>query len=224
MGAIPTSVDSVTFGDISRVKKRGIKHLIVIGMTDDSVPHVSQSTGIFTDAERDELNAAKLTLGQSTASRLFGDVKSVYDALTTPECTLTLCVPEKGTTGEAKTPSYIFESAAHILGAVPVRPARAEYKTAAVKPCTEFAVLYSDRDSAAAAAQELLKNEDSFRAFKETALEIAKVRTPRLSPEQAKKLYGEKINMTASRVDKYNSCRFSYFLQYGLKARPRTPA
>lgn len=224
MGTIPTSVDSVTFGDISRVKKRGIKHLIVVGMTDDSVPRISQSVGIFTDAERDELNAANLTLGQSTASRLFGDVKSVYDALTTPECTLTLCVPEKGTTGETKTPSYIFETAARILGAAPTRPVREEYKTAALKPCTEFAVLYGDCNSAAAAARELLKNEEGFCAFNETALEIAKLRRPRLSPEQAKKLYGEKINMTASRVDKYNSCRFSYFLQYGLKARPRTPA
>ena len=224
MGAIPTSVDSVTFGDISRVKKRGIKHLIVVGMTDDSVPHISQSTGIFTDAERDELNSANLMLGQSAASRLFGDVKSVYDALTTPECTLTLCVPEKGTTGEAKTPSYIFETAARILGAVPAHPVCAEYKTAAIRPCTEFAVLYGDRDGTAAAVQELLKNEVSFRSLKETALEIAKVRKPRLSPEQARKLYGEKINMTASRVDKYNSCRFSYFLKYGLKAKPRTPA
>lgn len=32
------------------------------------------------------------------------------------------------------------------------------------------------------------------------------------------------MTMTASRVDKYQSCRFSYFLQYGLRARPRIPA
>lgn len=224
MGAIPTSVDSVTFGDISRVKKRGIKHLIVIGMTDDSVPRISQSTGIFTDTERDELNAANLLLGQSAVSRLFGDVKSVYDAMTTPERTLTLCSPEKGTTGEAKAPSYIFEAAARILNFVPAHPVRAEYKTAAIKPCIEFAVIYGERDAAAAAARELLKNNEDFHALKETAAEIAKLRKPRLSPEQAKKLYGDRINMTASRVDKYNSCRFSYFLQYGLKARPRTPA
>ena len=37
-------------------------------------------------------------------------------------------------------------------------------------------------------------------------------------------LYGQKIRMTASRVDKYSSCRFSYFLQFGLGAHPRKKA
>ena len=30
--------------------------------------------------------------------------------------------------------------------------------------------------------------------------------------------------MSASRLDKYKSCHFSYFMQYGLKAEPRRPA
>ena len=37
-------------------------------------------------------------------------------------------------------------------------------------------------------------------------------------------LYGRRVPMSASRMDKYKSCHFSYFMQYGLKARPRKPA
>lgn len=37
-------------------------------------------------------------------------------------------------------------------------------------------------------------------------------------------LYGRRVPMSASRMDKYKSCHFSYFMQYGLKAEPRRSA
>ena len=37
-------------------------------------------------------------------------------------------------------------------------------------------------------------------------------------------LYGRRVPMSASRMDKYKSCHFSYFMQYGLKAEPRRAA
>ena len=38
------------------------------------------------------------------------------------------------------------------------------------------------------------------------------------------RLYGKRVPMSASRMDKYKSCHFSYFMQYGLKAEPRRAA
>ena len=37
-------------------------------------------------------------------------------------------------------------------------------------------------------------------------------------------LYGSRVPMSASRMDKFKSCHFSYFMQYGLKAEPRKKA
>ena len=37
-------------------------------------------------------------------------------------------------------------------------------------------------------------------------------------------LYGSRVPMSASRMDKYKACHFSYFMQYGLKAEPRRAA
>ncbi|MBO5034090.1 MAG: PD-(D/E)XK nuclease family protein, partial [Oscillospiraceae bacterium] len=37
-------------------------------------------------------------------------------------------------------------------------------------------------------------------------------------------LYGKEAPMSASRLDKYRSCHFSYFMQYGLSAKPRKRA
>ena len=45
-----------------------------------------------------------------------------------------------------------------------------------------------------------------------------------LSPRAVRALYGESIGMTASRLERIRTCHFSYFMEYGLKARPRAPA
>jgi ATP-dependent helicase/nuclease subunit B len=46
----------------------------------------------------------------------------------------------------------------------------------------------------------------------------------RLSQGAVRSLYGEKMRLSASRADKFSACRFAYFLQYGLRAKPRKPA
>jgi ATP-dependent helicase/nuclease subunit B len=38
------------------------------------------------------------------------------------------------------------------------------------------------------------------------------------------KLYGGKIKLTASRADKLRTCKYAYFMQYGLRAKPRLKA
>lgn len=45
-----------------------------------------------------------------------------------------------------------------------------------------------------------------------------------LSRASVRALYGEKLRLSASRIDKFASCRFAYFMQYALKAKPREPA
>lgn len=45
-----------------------------------------------------------------------------------------------------------------------------------------------------------------------------------LSPGAVRALYGKSAGMTASRLERIRTCHFSYFMEYGLKARPRTPA
>ena len=46
----------------------------------------------------------------------------------------------------------------------------------------------------------------------------------RLSRPAVDLLYGRRVPMSASRMDKYKSCHFSYFMQYGLKAEARKAA
>ena len=46
----------------------------------------------------------------------------------------------------------------------------------------------------------------------------------RLSPERVRALYGKRLYLSASKAERFSACRYAYFLQYGLRAKPRRPA
>ena len=224
VGVIPTSVDNVFVGDISRLRKRDVKHLFVLGMTEGAVPTVTSASGIFSDAERDELISVNFGLSKSSVYRLFGDVNSVYKLLTMPAESLTIMYPLADASGASLNPSYIFENIADMFGLDAVKPKISDYKLWAEKPCREYAAIYSKTEAEAASAGCVFEQDEEFSHLLGAIDEVSSLHRKTLTPESAKKLYGDKITMTASRVDKYKSCKYAYFLQYGLKAKPRMKA
>ena len=52
----------------------------------------------------------------------------------------------------------------------------------------------------------------------------AALKRGRLSRSAVQALYGERISMSASRMERLRSCHFAYFMEYGLKAKARRPA
>ena len=45
-----------------------------------------------------------------------------------------------------------------------------------------------------------------------------------VSPERVRALYGRRLYLSASKAERFSACRYAYFLQYGLRAKPRRPA
>ena len=47
IGTIPVALDRVTAGDLDRMRRRGIRHLIVLGASDDRLPRAGEPDGVF---------------------------------------------------------------------------------------------------------------------------------------------------------------------------------
>jgi ATP-dependent helicase/nuclease subunit B len=88
---------------------------------------------------------------------------------------------------------------------------------AAPRPCLSLALAVSGE--AAAAAAECVDGEELSRL-----LALVGAERGSLSPAAVSGLYGERLNLTASRAETFNSCQFMYFMQYGLRARERRKA
>lgn len=214
VGTIPISVDTVGIGDMTRMRRRQIKHMIVMGASDDKMPAFAPPDGVLSDVERDRLSDIGIELSNSSHLRLSRQMNAVYTSLTLPSETLTVTFSDNG--GESR-PSFVFTGIENLLN-IKSRRVGAEIKKEAILPCFELA---ASGDGTAAA---YFENDPEWAGRLELVRKAAKIFRGRLSAAASGKLYSKNINVTASRVDKYYNCKFAYFMQYGLRAKPREKA
>ena len=126
--------------------------------------------------------------------------------------------------GETR-PSYFVNTVRELLPDVPFSTHRTETvrdRLQAERPAVELACAYlsGDRTAAVRAAYDYYKDDERVK----NAQAQRRGRGPLSSPHTIDGLYGRSLNLTASRVDTFYSCRFAFFMQYGLKAKPRRVA
>jgi len=223
IGSIPVSLDRVSAGDFDRMRRRNIKHLIVLGAGDDRLPGTESAGGIFSEDERRRLLEAGIDLGGAGDCELWREFSLIYNCLSLPSDSLIMSYPSASPEGSVLRPSFVFNRAKALFG-LDVKPAlAAELRICAPAPALTLAAnALSGGSSRERAAAEYFRRKEP-RRFE--ALEAAaSMSRGRLSPRAVEALYGKKLRLSASRIDKFASCKFAYFCQYGLKAKPYEPA
>ena len=225
VGSIPMSLDRVSAGDMGRMRRRHIRHLIVLGCDSGTLPRAPQDTGIFSDDDRETLRAAGLELGSTAGDRLDREFSLIYNCFTLPEDSLTLSWCSAGADGSTAAPAFAVKRAMELFQLKAAAPDSDECRAAAPAPALELAaaaVNAADATPLQAAALEYFREqgrEDELRKL----YDAAHLSRGRLSPGSVRALYGPAPRLSASRLGKLSDCRFAYFLQYGLKAKPRQP-
>ena len=224
VGSIPLSLDRVSAGDMDRMRRRHIRHLIVLGCDSDTLPRVADDGGIFTDDDREALRGA-LALGSTAGERLDREFALIYNTLTLPSETLTVSWRAAGHDGARAMPSFVVNRLAAIFSLTPERPDVDACRAAAPRPAFELAAAAVAGADAplSRAALEYFRGQGREAELQKLAA-AANLTRGRLSRGAVRALYGDALRLSASRIDKLASCRFGYFLQYGLKAKPRQPA
>ena len=225
VGSIPLSLDRVSAGDMDRMRRRHIRHLIVLGCDSDTLPRAADDGGIFSDDDRETLRIALLPLGSTAGERLDREFALIYNCLTLPSETLTLSWCAAGREGARAMPSFVVTRAAALFGLTPERPDADACRETAPHPAYELAAaaVGGAPTPQRAAALEYFRQRGQAEALDNLA-EAAHLTRGNLSRSAVRALYGDSLRLSASRIDKLASCRFAYFLQYGLKAKPRQPA
>ena len=223
IGTIPVSLDCVTAGEADRMRRRSIKHLIVLGATDERIPGTDADAGVFSSDERRRLLEMDIDLGGAGDSELWRAFSTVYSCLSLPSDSLTLCCPLSGEDGAQCRPAFVVNRAKAIFGIEEKLFDPDCARLSAHAPALELAAqsLHGGGTAAASAAEFFAECEPE----KLRSLENAANRSRgSLSRASVRALYGDRLRLSASRIDKFASCRFSYFMQYALRAKPHEPA
>ena len=217
VGTIPVALDQVTVGDFDRMRRRRIRHLLVLGCCDDRLPRTDRGGGVFTDPERDRLRELHIDLADSD-DMLDREFNLIYNVLTLPAETLYVSRSLFAADGSETRPAFVTDRLIRLFG-VRERPGDlAAARLSAPGPALEQAALGDRR------ALERLADHPEALARLERLRSAGSLARGRLGREAVRSLYGDKLYLTASRVDNFASCRFQYFLRYGLKAKPRQAA
>jgi len=218
IGTIPVSLDRVGVGSMTRMRRRDIRCLIFLGASDGSLPGISESSGLLTDRECELLAEAGADLGEVPEIRIERAINDIYTAFTLPSRHLTVSYSAEGESGR---PAFVLTRLSHLLH-TQIQSVPSEIRTYAELPCFELAAA-GDGELARAADAVFLARPGQRDLLLRTR-EASRISRGRLSALATEKLYGKRLQMSASRVDRFRSCQFSYFLQYGLRAKPRKQA
>ena len=223
VGIIPVSLDRVSAGDFDRMRRRNIKHLIVLGVSDERLPAAEGDTGIFSDEERRRLLELDIDIGGAGEGELWREFSLIYNCLSLPSESLTLSYPLVNTDGAPQRPAFVYNRASAIFGIKPRHADISALRMSAPAPALTLAAhALSGGTARERSAAEYFRRTQPERFEKLTA--AAKMSRGRLSPEAVSTLYGKRLRLSASKIDKFASCKFAYFCQYGLNAKPYKPA
>ncbi len=213
-GSIPTALDSVSFGELTRLRGRRVKKLIILGAEEGSLPMLTAAGGVFSRDERRLLAELGLELSTVQDEELCREFSSIYLALSA--VSETLCVSWQA----ASAPSFLVNRVQAVCGAEPLSGAalRAWAAAEASEPLFRLA-LSGDASPEAEAARAI--SAELWHGRYEQAAEAVNAPRGSLGQTSVRELYGEQFKLTASKVEKFSVCRFAYFMRYGLRAKER---
>ena len=208
VGTIPTVLDAVAVGSVASMRHQREKHLFVIGVSDGSFPSYTKSGSVLTDLERSAIRRMGIPLTGGALDGLQSEFADIYNIFCGATASVTVSCP-------AGQPSYIYKRLLSMVGHE--KPVSIGLGAAECNPYIASAVLVRNSDIKRAERLNITDNFDML--SKAVRYQLGSV-----SKEGIRALYGDCLNLSASKIDKFATCRLKYFLEYGIKAKERKEA
>lgn len=217
VGVIPQMLDEVSFGSADRIRPSKPKFVFILGANQGTFPRTVSTSGIFAGNERAKLIDAGIDIPDKSIGSAIDEDFLVYSNV--------CCATEKlfisyvsGDSNEKKEPSAFVTSILTSLDCVVLSEPADQLPETAESAFGEFCKQISAHATTAASIRKALENEDGMQG-RINSLECAlSPQIQSISPEAARKLYGQNIYMSPSKFDNFSRCRFMHFCRDGLKA------
>ena len=235
VGIIPRSVDRIIVGDIERTRLKPVKYLFFVGVNDGYIPAKTNKGGIISDIDREFLKGSNQDLAPSPREQMYIQKYYLYLNMTKPSKGLYLSYAAMDGQGTALRPSYLIGIVKQLFPGCETdgRSTQGDLLIGNLFEAKEaFCLLlrkYAENSISDKEREQfirilhLLGKEESDRLLLNHLVENAYLTNKERSISQAAAglLYGDIILSSISRMEKYASCAYSYFLQYGLSLKER---
>lgn len=229
VAAIPPSLDSVQAVSFERLPGMPVREMVIIGGREGLLPPEKASLSLLSESERVALEGEGIELTQNALERVWQQQCALCRAIAAPSDGLTVTAPRRLSDGTPCSPAFAFTRMGVLRGMEPQDGAALleALRLTAPKPLFQLACTAAEDGGfgVSRAALQAVSAEEKNRAYLEKLRRYAAApRGPLGDRALVRELYGGKIALTATRLDRVSTCRMSHFLQYGLKAKAVRPA
>lgn len=232
LGKIPGTQDQVIVGDVDRSRNHKVDIIFIIGLNDGKFPSINKAEGFLGDKDREILRNDGMELANGTIENLYEENFNIYKAFTTAEKQIYMSYVSTDTEGKSLRPSTIINKIKKMFPKIKEESNIIEKKY----EITNIEMTYQDLLENISALKEKKDIEDIwykiYEYYKEQNVWKSKLQQDleglnytnlpdNIKKEIVGKLYGNKLNTSISKLEKYSQCPFSYYLQYGLKLKEK---
>ncbi|NLN17020.1 MAG: helicase-exonuclease AddAB subunit AddB [Firmicutes bacterium] len=223
VGLIPPGLDQVLIGAIDRSRHPEIRAAFILGAYEGSFPGVPREDLIFNDREREQLAAAGVELAPDSRRLLLWEEYLAYIALTRPSERLWISYPMTNAEGKPNVPSTLLTRTAKLLPGARKKELEPYWSEDNIRRAAGDLVLGLARGDEEAQKQldQVLADEDLARRAGPILASLTYRVKDELSPGVGKKLYGDSLDLSVSRLEAFAACPFQHFAAHGLRLRPR---
>ncbi|MCI8272568.1 MAG: helicase-exonuclease AddAB subunit AddB [Clostridia bacterium] len=229
---IPGTQDQVILGDVDRSRSHKVKAIFIIGLNDGVFPSIHKDEGFLNDVDREILKQKGIELAKGTIDKLYEDNFNIYKAFTTAEEKLYLLYSSADIQGKALRPSMLITKIKKIYPQIKEESDIVERKTEILNKKTTYEeLIYNismlrENDKIEDIWYEVYnyykQDEEWKERLEQNLYGLNYTNLPeKIEKSNIEKLYGNKLTTNISELEKYRSCPFSYYLQYGLRIKPQ---
>jgi len=241
LASVPPAIDQVLVGSLDRTRSGHVRVCYVLGVNDGVMPMRIQEDGLLTEPERERLIADGLAMAPGARRRLLEERFLIYNAFTAPSHHLWISYSLADEEGKSLHPSEMVRHVRSMFPGIAEHPAEGEPSSGMPEAAQLAFVRHPERSLSYLIAQ--------LRAWKQgesisplwwdaynwyaasgdwrdrlaglTASLTYANEGGTLSPDTARRLYGEHLRASVSRMERFVSCPFQHFASHGLRLRER---
>ncbi len=226
VGTIPVLLDQLVVGDIERTRVSGIKILFVMGVNEGIIPKSAGKIGILSQKDRYILKNISVEMSPTARENGFIQKFYLYLNLTKPSDKLILTYSDSSLSANAKKPSYLIGNIMKMYNDMKIERLEGDDIMRVVSKESAFRLVTRGlRELDVVEPSDLWKELFSYYSKKPEyrdrivrAIEGAfYVNTDvKLEGAIARVIFGDNVEGSITRIEKYAACAYAHFLQYGL--------
>lgn len=226
MGVIPQTLDQVLLGEAGHVRIDHCRVVFLIGANEGIFPRQDGEHTLFSEEDAVALEAVGIALFEAGHQAALEEYYYAYTAMASAQERMTLSCPLSDVSGKALLPSILFHEWNKLFPDNPV------IRVAQVSPVF---FVHNERTALELYASQLEKQTPLVTSLKSVLQETPyqkvleqfgqpKQQTLKIRANYAKQLYGRRLKLSPTKIEKFYRCKFAYFCEQGMRIRKRKRA